>query len=517
YGFKDSDNDGYSDLNDHFPNDVLRHLDTDNDGFDDLSEDACDGIFGTSSIDRKGCIDTDGDGYSDPDAFYSVADGADAFPTEPTQWNDTDGDGYGDNAAPATLPDDCPSTAGNSSVILLGCIDTDGDGYPNSNDSLPLNPTQWEDSDGDGYGDNPLGTEYDECTDSYGNSSMIIFGCLDTDRDGSPDSIDPLPEDSSQWIDSDGDGYGDNPAGTNPDNCPDIFGTSSLGSEIGCPDSDGDGYSDNTDAFPNVYSQWEDSDGDGYGDNNSLDATWIDNWPQDNMKNTPTSSIECTTELAQIVVNPSGEINGICTITNSMIEAIRIIINLDLNLGLDSTQKTWYLELQAAGSLDATKEIDFAIIIGGVGEWNATFEILAIGSNELINTEIITFAGYESEDEIPKESVEELSALESIVEMLGPVAPHATPMSLFVISAIFILLQSGKIWNSKRKQRKAKEEFIKNRIRERSRPPLPNTLRKNNSQIKPSHHRSDTMRRLTNNSPQQRVENNNDNLLDDLI
>ena len=78
-------------------------------------------------------------------------------------------------------------------------------------------------------------------------------------------------------------------------------------------------------------------------------------------------------------------------------------------------------------------------------------------------------------------------------------------------------LQSGKIWNSKRKQRKAKEEFIKNRIRERSRPPLPNTLRKNNSQIKPSHHRSDTMRRLTNNSPQQRVENNNDNLLDDLI
>ncbi|MAT48926.1 MAG: hypothetical protein CMA27_03755 [Euryarchaeota archaeon] len=517
YGCKDSDNDGYSDLNDHFPNDVLRHLDVDNDGFDDLSEDACDDIFGTSSIDRKGCIDTDGDGYSDPDIFYTVADGADAYPTEPTQWNDTDGDGYGDNSAPAILPDDCPNTAGNSSFILLGCIDIDGDGYPNSNDSLPQNPTQWADSDGDGYGDNPLGTEYDECTDSFGNSSMIIFGCLDTDRDGSPDSIDPLPEDSSQWVDSDGDGYGDNPGGTDPDYCPDIFGTSSLGSESGCLDSDGDGYSDNLDAFPNVYSQWEDSDGDGYGDNNSLDATWIDYWPQDDSKNTPTSSIVCTTELAQIVVDPSGIINGKCTVTNSMNKAIRIIINLDLNPGLESSQKTWYLELQAAGSLDATKEIEFDIIIGAAGEWNATFEILAIGSNELIISEIITFAGYVSENEIPKESVEELSSLESIVEMLGPVGPHATPMSLFVISAIFILLQSGKIWNSRRKQRKVKEEFIKNRIRERTRPPLPNNSRNNNSQIKSNHNRSDVMRRLTNNSTQQRIENNNDYLLDDLI
>ena len=141
-------------------------------------------------------------------------------------------------------------------------------------------------------------------------------------------------------------------------------------------------------------------------------------------------------------------------VTNSMNKAIRIIINLDLNPGLESSQKTWYLELQAAGSLDATKEIEFDIIIGAAGEWNATFEILAIGSNELIISEIITFAGYVSENEIPKESVEELSSLESIVEMLGPVGPHATPMSLFVISAIFILLQSGKIWNSRRKQRK---------------------------------------------------------------
>ena len=46
-----------------------------------------------------------------------------------------------------------------------------------------------------------------------------------------------MPADSSQWADSDGDGYGDNSSGTNGD------------------------------AFPGDGTQWADSDGDGYGDN----------------------------------------------------------------------------------------------------------------------------------------------------------------------------------------------------------------------------------------------------------
>ena len=48
----------------------------------------------------------------------------DAFPEDVTQWDDTDGDGYGDNP--------------------------DG----NDSDAFPTNPEQWSDSDGDGYGDN---------------------------------------------------------------------------------------------------------------------------------------------------------------------------------------------------------------------------------------------------------------------------------------------------------------------------------------------------------------------------
>ena len=517
YGCPDSDNDGYSNDNDDFPNDVLRNIDEDGDGFDDLNEDSCRDSYGKSNKDRLGCPDSDNDGYSDPDLFYSIADGADAFPSDSTQWNDTDGDGYGDNPAPASFPDDCPSTAGMSSIILLGCVDSDGDGYANSNDSLPENPTQWIDSDGDGYGDNPLGTQADGCIDTYGNSSITPFGCLDTDRDGSADSIDPLPDDSSQWVDSDGDGYGDNPIGTSPDACPTIFGDSYRGAELGCIDSDNDGYSDNIDDLPQINSQWSDSDGDGYGDNNSLDASWIDYWPQDNSRNIPTSTISCNPESSQILVNPTGQINGTCTITNTMNEAINVIIHLETGLGLDTIQNSWFLELQAAGAIDAAKIINFEIIVGGAGEWNATFKILAIGSSDVIEEKEILIYSYENEEEIPKVTEEELTAIESYIEMLGPAAPHITPMSLAIVAGVFILLQSGKIWSSKRNQRKAKEDFIKNRIKERTKPPLPNIPNRNSRagpQLKQIHQKSNGMRQFTNNNFNK---NSNDDLLDDLI
>ena len=47
------------------------------------------------------------------------------------------------------------------SSILSGCFeleedekDVDGDGFPDSKDAFPDNPTEWKDSDGDGVGDN---------------------------------------------------------------------------------------------------------------------------------------------------------------------------------------------------------------------------------------------------------------------------------------------------------------------------------------------------------------------------
>jgi hypothetical protein len=42
----------------------------------------------------------------------------------------------------------------------------------------------------------------------------------DEDNDGVPDKLDAFPEDPTQWIDFDQDGYGDNPDGNNPDMYP---------------------------------------------------------------------------------------------------------------------------------------------------------------------------------------------------------------------------------------------------------------------------------------------------------
>ena len=53
---------------------------------------------------------------------------------------------------------------------------------------FPFDPTQTEDKDGDGMGDNQMGM-----------------------------SADKFPDDPTQWKDIDGDGYGDNPLGNNPD------------------------------------------------------------------------------------------------------------------------------------------------------------------------------------------------------------------------------------------------------------------------------------------------------------
>ena len=49
---------------------------------------------------------------------------------------------------------------------------------------------------------------------------------------------------------SDGDGYGDNPDGNNGDQCPELYGESTIPAARGCPDSDNDGVVDPFDALP---------------------------------------------------------------------------------------------------------------------------------------------------------------------------------------------------------------------------------------------------------------------------
>ena len=290
--------------------DGCRDIDEDNDDDGDGTlddDDDCPILWGNSTQDRIGCLDSDGDGWSDSDMNWNNANGADAYPFDPLQWVDTDGDGYGDNHYYDIDPttglfvnqtgdgspndpeqwedmdgdgygdndqngaryDDCPTITGTSNQNgKYGCIDTDGDGWANDEDDFPLNSTQWADRDGDGYGDNPLGEGPDACPDDAGQSTGIgNLGCPDIDGDNWPDDVDAFPNDSSQWNDTDEDGYGDEPDGTDGDDCPTTWGNSSVGGKLGCVDSDGDGYADSIDELPDEDTQWVDFDNDGYGDN----------------------------------------------------------------------------------------------------------------------------------------------------------------------------------------------------------------------------------------------------------
>ena len=341
---------------DTFPLNSEQWNDTDGDWYGDepfsqnSAWDGCPLAWGNSVWDRIGCPDTDGDGWSDPgnagegEGQASPAGDADAFINDPTQWHDSDGDGFGDNKS-GNMGDECPGEAGSSMKAIewnesaqtyddkpwFGCADNDGDGYANAGEAFPNDPTQWSDSDGDGFdrnnaesscgdnpngnnpdlfptdsaqcgdrdgdgygdnpsgengdwfpddptqwwdedgdgfGDNPDGNNYDICPMMYGTTNTDeARGCPDSDQDGTPDPQDAFPDDPFQDTDTDGDGYGDSQLTVDGDDCPDWPGTSTQGNVYGCTDTDGDGWADSIDIFPNDGTQWADSDGDGYGDN----------------------------------------------------------------------------------------------------------------------------------------------------------------------------------------------------------------------------------------------------------
>ena len=221
---------------------------------------------------------------SDGDSYNDLVD---KFTTDSTQWDDLDGDGYGDNPL-GNNSDFCPTQAGTSSLDVLGCPDLDNDGTSNTGDAFPLDSTQSSDSDGDGYGDNVSGNLFDSCAYEYGDSNKgNYWGCLDSDGDGWADDIDEFDSDISQWNDTDGDGFGDSIIGFQGDSCPTLLGNSSE-DVYGCEDDDGDGWSNEGDAFPNEPTQWSDRDFDGYGDNQELGAELIDSFPGDSTQWTDT-------------------------------------------------------------------------------------------------------------------------------------------------------------------------------------------------------------------------------------
>jgi len=252
-GCSDWDEDGYADSVDKFPAEPTQWSDLDGDGFGDemngFEGDACVNVPGDSSEDRIGCPDSDRDGWSDFDSTWSIEDGADAFPTFSSQHADQDGDGYGDSAI-GFRADFCPEIAGNSYEDVFGCVDTDEDGWSDAGDMFPNDVTQHLDSDMDGYGDSRNGNFPDSCPVLFGTSYEQELGCPDTDEDGWSDGLDAFSNDERFWSDADGDGHPDQNGTNMTDDCPEVAGSSS-GDLIGCPDADGDGWSDEGDAFPN--------------------------------------------------------------------------------------------------------------------------------------------------------------------------------------------------------------------------------------------------------------------------
>ena len=240
-------------------------------------------------------VDVDGDGYTEPGVEYDGLCGVDiphsyyqpnrgqdypcdllrynvndVFPNNPTQWVDSDGDGYGDNSS-----------------------GTEGDAFPN-------NPGQWSDVDGDGFGDNVRSGGWDDCPYRWGNSTQNLLGCPDADGDGfsdvcgldwcgaesvwgpngysysrgdTTDSCPSIPGSSYETRygcpDSDGDGWADPSPASDvgiSDACPNEYGKAISKDWRGCPDADGDGWADVEDDFPQDPEFWLDSDNDGVPD-----------------------------------------------------------------------------------------------------------------------------------------------------------------------------------------------------------------------------------------------------------
>ena len=254
---------------------ALNQLDSDDDGVND-ADDICPATFPDDPVDSNGCsqvqreIDTDLDGiydYLDSCENTPSQEVADEFGCSASQ-KDTDGDGVTDDT------DVCPDTEFGYPVLTDGCVDEtalefdwDSDGYSGQDDLFPFEDTQWFDSDNDGYGDNIVGFQGDQCPNTSGNSTEDRFGCLDSDLDGwsdpdqdwaaSPSGLaDAFSDDVTQWRDFDGDGYGDNSTGNNPDLCPTTNSLYRTSVDLqGCAnnerDSDGDGLVDSLDNCPN--------------------------------------------------------------------------------------------------------------------------------------------------------------------------------------------------------------------------------------------------------------------------
>ena len=179
--------------------------DTDGDGIIDSLDNCLNGSSNwtstaTTDYDSDGCEDASEDTDDDNDG---VSDSADAFPTDPSETEDTDGDGVGNNAD----------------------TDDDNDGVGDNLDTFPLDSSEAFDNDGDGVGDN---------------------ADMDDDNDGVSDQEDAFPFDGGASNDTDVDGVADA-----YDNCIAFFNPSQADADMDgigteCDDDESSGNSGNS-------------------------------------------------------------------------------------------------------------------------------------------------------------------------------------------------------------------------------------------------------------------------------
>ena len=163
------------------------------------------------------------------------------------------------------------------------------------------------DVDRDGYNTTDTGDGLvDDCPTSYGESIIDRYGCADVDGDGVSNLNDLWPLDASQAVDSDGDSYGDNTAGTDGDYCPEVAGVANGDGGQGCPiaivDSDSDGVIDQDDLCPNTIA----------GTTVDEDGCEIDNSTTNNTTNDTGNQNTNTTENGTTNQgdNGNGEVDG---------------------------------------------------------------------------------------------------------------------------------------------------------------------------------------------------------------
>ena len=189
----DRDGDGYGDnpngsMADEFPDNSQQWNDTDGDGYGDnwiqviRILDSCPNTWGNSTRDRNGCLDSDGDGWSE--------NGDDC----PDVWGNSTFDRRGASTVMAT----CIRIRQMSFrmilrtqwVILTG---TGGDNtwFGDNGDMFPNDGMEWNDTDGDGYGDNSDWDIYDR------------YEWEDSDGDGVGDNADVYPDDSRRSAEGD--------------------------------------------------------------------------------------------------------------------------------------------------------------------------------------------------------------------------------------------------------------------------------------------------------------------------